>query len=199
MLCPWKRLSLCLFLLYAATGRADTSSTHAIVFFLQPYPDSINADRDGTLAIFDDFIDGVFITYAGQIRASDRNGQVAFHRKHDEDSLTLAICKEPTPIFMLSNTIHHWHIREGVPFEIYRIIWSEDKELKIPFISIKKQAVAAPFDIPLDGAVLVIDPADVTVREGCYELTKKTDNLVVPTVYIKRDNDKVAAALGALN
>ena len=100
---------------------------------------------------------------------------------------------------MLSNTIHHWRIQEGVPFEVYRIIWSEDKDLKIPFISIKKQAVTAPFDIPLDGAVLVIDPADVTVREGCYELTKKTDNLVVPTVYIKRDNDKVAAALGALN
>lgn len=194
---------------------AHTAYTERILtLFVRPYPKIRTDDADRLVASLTHptktaritlkyssqpySVAGVMASYAGYLTFSDPHGQITFAQKHEASHITLVITPTITPIFMMSNTIHHWEIEIGSPAACYLIERKIDPETTLTYW--QTTAIDTPEDsaIPLESIIIFDRPKDIYVPEGITPI-KQTPNAVLPDIYLKQAQSAQEQALYLLN
>lgn len=183
-----KRLLRFAFLgIYFGSSSLMGAPSHVITFFFQKYPswnEEKNTLSDPLFPFKTDFNRGIFVTYFGYKTISDSNGQATFPRKHQDTAFSLLVCENPMPIFMLHNTISHWEVEKNVNTSFYSVARLQDEKTKLYFWSIEKKELPKDRTIPLDTIIIHANPEGIEIPTG-ITLTSGSDQLVLPTVYVK--------------
>jgi len=191
-------------------------SSHIINFFFKPWPYIVTAEKakekeekiksPGYLAqkkirnFLKDRspIQGIFVTYDGYISASTIDGQVSFPNKQTKPLLYLAVIQQITPILMAGNTIHHWEAEKESPFAFYKIERKEDSETEIMFWEVTEEKPPLNNILPLHTICIIASPKHIYVPLG-ITITKKSENFLLPDIYVKKGIMNITNALYMLN
>lgn len=140
---------------------------------------------------------GIFVTYGGYLVVSNFNGQVTFPRMQQKTDFTLIVTEKINPVLMIGNTIHHWETLPNAPAAWYSISRNQDSQTKLFYWEV--QPIAKPQDaiVPLNSIVIFAKPKNIIVPTG---ITLSNDNpqLILPAVYIVKNNSNVIPALEVL-
>lgn len=148
-----------------------------------------------------DGVRGIPAIYLGYIATSDRNGQISFPRKQQNDTIHLVITPRINPIFMIHPTlVHHWELLPSQPVEIYEINRKKDKKLNSYYFDITnvrtaiknkkfddkkselyKNILAGKQAIPLNTITIFADPKTIQVPTGISQNFYST-NFILPTL-----------------
>lgn len=203
-----------LFAILISTIFNNSLGTNLISFFMLPLPTMPNEKkamkkvrkltRPGKLAkytlksVADSYlVSGIFCTYGGYLTISDLNGQVSFPRRHKDPKVNVIITKHIIPIIMLNNTIHHWELENGIPANSYIVERKQEEEIETFFWDIYSTNLPKDNIIPVKSIVIIADPKYVIVPTG-ITITKKSDQHILPDIYVKRNINKTANILYTL-
>jgi hypothetical protein len=165
----------------------ECATSHIVTFFIDEYPEinnSINKGKSPHIIRKHANNHGIYCTHYGYKTISDTNGQVTFPLKQTEKSFHILVMKNPTPQFMLYNTIHHFMVSERTEFDFYSIQQKEDTKLKLTFWDVQKDTLPKDRHIPLDTIIVYAHPDEIYIPTGA-SITQKGAQLVLPTIYAK--------------
>lgn len=138
-------------------------------------------------------IAGIAASYIGYFTISNKNGQIAFPRKHQSDEIYLLVTPEVEPVFMVKpSLIHHWQIKKDQPAALYKIVRKVNKDLsnKIYYFEVKQLDIAQDLpdsgEIPLNTITIYTDPETIFIKTGVVMNTYST-NFVLPPVQALTD------------
>ncbi|MBI2352725.1 hypothetical protein HYV11_00600 [Candidatus Dependentiae bacterium] len=142
---------------------------------------------------------GILAFYLGYANLSDKNGEIAFPRKHQIPNVNLLITKSIQPVYILApSTIHNWMLDKNTTSEMYHCKFLHDHETSLFYIETSKIPLPENAMIPLDTIIIISDPKDVFVPLGAT-IAQYSPNLVLPNIYIKKDFDYGYNALYTLS
>jgi hypothetical protein len=84
------------------------------------------------------------------------------------------------------DTIHNWMIDRSQPTELYFIQFKQDDQLELYYFNVSKAELPKNDNIPLNTILFISDPKDVFIPTGAT-VTELSQNLILPTIYIKKD------------
>ncbi|TET07064.1 hypothetical protein E3J79_00020 [Candidatus Dependentiae bacterium] len=209
-----KLIVLCI-ITFLCSIKSSCTADHIINFFLQSYPQLLekgNAHKyeqkiknPGQIAKYsikrlmkDSLISGIFATYGGYLTFSTADGQITFPNKQTKPSLHLAITNRITPIIMIGSTIHHWELEENTPVALYKIERKQNEEIGQYYWDTQPEALPNNKVLPVDTICIIAKPQKIYVPIG-ITLTKKSQNFLLPNIYVKKGIMKLANSLYILN
>lgn len=190
-----------------------TSLAKVITFFVKPYPgitqqagskratkldkkQSTNQER--AYQFVSPAYTGVFATYSGYLTISDRLGQITFPRRQQANFVDLIVTRRLVPVTLLNRIIHHWEIPPHEPASWYSVRFQKDSETKLDYWEVTKQTVPKDGIIPLRSIVIFAHPESVYIPTG-ITLAPENQNLILPTVYLKKSFETNIDATRALS
>lgn len=205
-----KLIMLCIVLTF---GSADIWTTHIINLFFRSYPDiseqqvtkyAQKIKQPGQLTKYslkgasaDPQVAGIFCTYAGYNTVSNLNGQVTFPNKQTKPIITLVIAPHLTPITLTGNTIRHFEIENGIPYNAFKAERKQDEDTEEYYWQVEPTILTNNI-MPQDALFILARPDKVYVPAG-ITLALKSQNLLLPDIYVKKGIMKVAHALYMIN
>jgi hypothetical protein len=186
-----------------------------INFFFRSYPQLIekeNAQKygqkiknPGQIARYslkslmkDPLISGIFATYRGYLAFSTADGQITFPNKQTKPSLHLVVTNRMTPMIMIGSTIHHWELEENTPAALYKIEGKQDEETEQYYWDIQPEDISNNKVLPVDTICIIAKPQKIYIPTG-ITLTQKSQNFLLPNIYVKKGIMKLANSLYILN
>ena len=136
---------------------------------------------------------GIFTSYMGNSSISDINGQIKFLRKKKSDVVDIVISLNVKPVFMVSNTIHHFSlskIEEAKWYRFEKIFNKKTKEYSWKVIEKKITNKNLPADILLISS----KPSSIFIQTGTFP-SDDDPNLKLPDIYAKKG---ISTALNAV-
>jgi hypothetical protein len=168
-----------------------SESSHIITFFIEPYP---TAHDQHFMKQNTSLNQDVFCTYYGYKTVSDNNGQVVFPLKTQDSNFYLLITDQAEPVFMLHNTLSHWKVPAGKPYELFSVSRLYDEETKTHFWSIEQTQLTQDGQIPFNTITIVADSKSFYIPTG-ISITTESQHYVLPTLYIKNETKLPLSAL----
>jgi hypothetical protein len=165
----------------------EAAPSHVVTFFFQKDPSLIKMNNEMMTVknVFgNDFNTGIFVTYFGFKASSDHNGQISFPRKHQNPKFSVLVCNDIEPQFMTDNTIYTWNIKKGSKHSFYHVERIVDEKTKLTFWSVEKKDTPSDEHIPLNTIVVHASPDALRIPTG-ITITSKSEQLVLPTIYVK--------------
>lgn len=141
--------------------------------------------------------EGVLTSYMGFVGVSSFDGHTSYIRRHKEPAVKLLITQAIEPIMMLSNVVHHWEIKPGIPAKMYTVERKQDEQTKLYYWDTKEAELPENNRISLDTIVLFAKPDSVVVPTGAT-LTQGEQQLVLPPIYTKKSFGLVPRTLAFL-
>lgn len=141
---------------------------------------------------------GIAATYSGIIALADAYGQIIFPRKHTADSVTLVITQKIKPIIMFGTTLAHWIIEDPEATQLFTITKTTDPATNILFWDAQPTTLSTDKIIPAEAVILIANPNNVYIPIG-ITITKKSNHLLLPPVYIKNEFDALTNTLIIFN
>ena len=141
----------------------------------------------------------MFSTFSGNIGISDEIGATIYPRLQQKPEFHYLITKKIEPVFMFPNTIQHFKFKVSKDSlsEYYSIKLEQDKETKLYLWKIKKEDLPKNRIVPNNTIVIFAKPKNIYVPTGAT-LTKKSPQLILPDIYIKKQFNQVENSLFAL-
>lgn len=129
----------------------------------------------------------IMCMYAGNICLSTPDGQISFPRLQQKTEIYLLISDKIIPAYMIAPaTIANWMIDPKAPAQMYLMKLEHDPKTSLSYWQTTKVALPADNNIPLNTLIFIADPNTMYVPLGAT-ITDLSSNLVLPTIYIKRD------------
>lgn len=219
-----KTLIKLIFLGVIATLSQSLIADHIITLFLRPYPHfplntapqevvQQKADKKSrklrspakiaqynwNSALGHSPASGIFATYAGQLAASDNDGQLVFARRQESPNLKILITEKMEPIFQVGQTIQNWVLEPNIPAALYSASQDRDQDTDIEFWKVERIKLPQDRKISLDTIVLFAQPNMVYVPEGITTIKHPGADLFLPDVFVKKSVDTLANSLYVLN
>jgi hypothetical protein len=147
-------------------------------------------------------INGICVTYAGYITASDNNGEVRFPRKQKSPTTYLLIAPQVEPIALFENTIDHWKLIPTIPAELYCLRELYNSSLEQYEWHTTREPLPADNIIPLNTILIIANPAGISIPIGTHSgmhSTIKNANLILPSIYVKMNIDLLPNSAYMLN
>lgn len=139
------------------------------------------------IAKFDSAVPGIMCLYCGNIAISDKNGQLIFTRNQQTSNLYILVTTGIQPAYIIGpDTIHNWMIDPKQSSELYFVQFKQDDKLELYYFNISKIALPKNNNIPLNTILLISNPKDIFIPTGAT-VTEFSQNLILPTIYIKKD------------
>jgi len=193
------------------------SFDHIITFYLQEYPTitpepAIKEENNQNSLIpehigyhLPPFIppssqEGIFASYFGYLQKSNFDGQITLPLI-GKTPKKLLITTSIIPIWMVGNTIHHWEIKsdtDTIKTKLYSIEQEHDEPTNLYYWNVKELPLPKNKIITLDTILLFTDPQSIYVPLGIY-LTNNNPQVILPTLYVKKNNDTIIPPLLMLN
>jgi len=200
---------------------AAQTTSHLITFFMRPYPYVYMEEKEVTQEYADrkskklrrpdkiakytlrsiletSTASGIFSTYHGQLAVSDFEGQVSFARMQADPDLHLLITPRIDPFLKKQQVIDHWEIERGVPAQLYSVSLVEDEDTEISYWNVERIDPIPNKRIDLNTIIVFAKPSHILVPEG-ISIVKRSPNLVLPDLYVKKNVDKLSTSLYVLN
>jgi len=163
-------------------------------------------------------VPGITAIYLGYITTSNKNGQISFPRKQQNDQMYVLITPQILPTFMIApSLIYDLAIDPSQPVEMYEINRKKDKKLNTYYfdvINIKKaiknkntdkktmqkyiNILTSKTGIPLNTIILLTDPANINIPTG-ISLNHYSPNLILPTFTMHHEIDTTENSLYTLS
>lgn len=210
MSCLSNVLKACILLvvLSGATGlyAQRTATPHLITFFVERQTEEDQTEtkqgdviRKITLptdeskiyqekSLFNQTVDGLYATYLGWTSLSDKNGQIIFPRKHDDNRVTVVVTRSIQPVMSEETLIDHWVAGFDEPVVFYDFQLNQDPETKALQWDVKRIPTPPTRIIPLYAVVIIASPDQLTIQEGSFPALKG-GNLIMPTLYANSQFD----------
>jgi len=132
---------------------------------------------------------GVMALYLGDASLSDKDGQLTFPRGHQQPLVNLLITQGIQPVYIVAPaTVHNWMLEKNKPAIMYQFKFEKDQETDLYYIETKEIPLPTDSMIPLETIVIIADPTSVFVPFGAT-ITHYSPNLILPTIYIKKNFD----------
>lgn len=142
---------------------------------------------------------GIFATYAGQLIASNSDGQIIFARRQDSPNIKVLITEQIMPIFQVEQTISHWELEGDIPAALYSFDQDRDQETEIEFWDVKRMPLPQNRKIGLD-TIVIFAPADkIFIPEGITPIKHQSADLILPEIFAKKSIDTLASSLYLIN
>lgn len=136
---------------------------------------------------FDSAIQGIMCLYGGTVATSDKNGQFVLTRNQQTPNIYFLVTKGIKPAYIIGpDTIHNWMIDPAQPTELYFIQFKQDDQLELYYFNVSKIELPKDNNIPLNTILFISDPKDIFIPLGAT-VTELSQNLILPTIYIKKD------------
>ncbi len=143
-------------------------------------------------------VNGINASYAGYVAATDYNGRVTFPRQQTSNMVYLLITPKISPIIMLGNTIHHWEIEENTPARMIKAEKVHGPNEKSWYWNLEEVSLPKDNVIPIQAIVIFAFPENIFVPLGA-SLAGNDNNLLLPTLYVKKNTNRLARALYLIN
>ncbi|MBT3456353.1 hypothetical protein HN446_04785 [bacterium] len=140
---------------------------------------------------------GVFSIYAGQIEVSN-NSQIIFNRMHLKPEFYILVTDAIDPVFMFPNTIHHIEVLPNRPAALFSVKKVLDKKTQLHFWNAQEEPLPENHRIHKNSIVVLAKPKNVYVPTG-ITISNDDPQLILPTIYLKKQVNKLANALYILN
>jgi len=189
-------------------------STHIINFFFRSYPDMSEQQQaakyahkiknPGQLTKYriksvsaDPQVAGIFCTYAGYNTVSNLNGQVIFPNKQSKPAISIVIASHFTPVSLTANTLRNLEIEKGKTYASFKAERKQDEETEEYYWEVEPTTLTNNI-IRQDAIFILAKPDKVYVPTG-ITLALKSQNLLLPDIYVKKGIMKIARALYMIN
>lgn len=139
---------------------------------------------------------GIFATYGGYMTISNINGQITFPLMQQSKKFLLIITEKIGPVFMIGNTIHHWKLL-NIPHITYSVERKQDQQTKLYYWDVEATPNPENNIIPLNSIVIFAKPKNIIVPTG-ISLTNDDPQLLLPTIYVTKNNNNIVPALSTL-
>ena len=126
---------------------------------------------------------GIFVSYLGNSAVSDKNGQVVLKMQKKTNIINMVITQSIKPVFMKSNTIHHFIISDKTDAKWYRFQKTEDNKTKKYFWVVTEKNITSE-NLPADILIVSTKPKHIYVPVGKFP-SNDDPNLVLPDIYAK--------------
>ena len=141
---------------------------------------------------------GFMVIYGGYVAISDQDGLVTFPLRHSSNKIYLAVTPEIKLVKVKENTFSHaeYIINEKNEVKLYQFEKKEDEKKQI-YWDVKE--IPLPTDRKIDPITMIIlsKPRNIFVPQA-HVMAEKTDQIVLPEVYVLGNADKEAVLLNAL-
>ncbi len=136
---------------------------------------------------------GIFVSYMGNFSISDINGQIKFLRKTKSNTVNIVVSQNIKPVFMTSNTIHHFALSKPEDARWYKFDKVFDKRTKKYFWNVSEKNITGP-NLPADILLISSKPSYIYIPTGHFE-SNDDPNLELPDIYAKQG---ISTALNAV-
>ena len=206
-------LSFFIFFTYSVDARLPFS--HIITFFVQELP--FNAPDEDTNSKFAKTTStpgkvahkiahsvassahkGIFVTYGGYLAVTNFNGQVTFPRMQQKTDFTFIVTEKIEPVMMIGNTVHHWVLLKNVPASSYSVERKQSNQTQLYYWDVQKTENPENNIIPLNSIVVFAKSKNIIVPLG-ITLSNDSSQLILPPVYVVKNNNDLLPALETLN
>lgn len=134
-------------------------------------------------------IPGILAMHLGNSCTSDKDGQLTFPRTFQKPVVHLLVTKGIQPVYMVAPaTVHNWMLDKHMPSELYEFSFHKDEDTDLYYIDTKKVPLPKDSMISFDTIIIISDPNNIFVPLGAT-MTQYSANLILPTVYIKKNFD----------
>lgn len=132
---------------------------------------------------------GILAIHLGNSCISDKDGQLTFPRTFQKPVVHLLVTKGIQPVYMVAPaTVHNWMLDKHMPSELYEFSFHKDEDTDLYYIDTKKVPLPKDSMISFDTIIIISDPNNIFVPLGAT-MTQYSVNLVLPTIYIKKNFD----------
>ncbi len=129
----------------------------------------------------------IMCMYAGNIALSTPDGQISFPRLQQKSEMYILVTDKIIPAYMIAPaTIANWMIDPKVPTEMYLMKLEYDKKTNLSYWQTSKVELPKDNNIPLNTLIFIADPSTMYIPLGAT-ITDQSSNIVLPTIYIKKD------------
>jgi hypothetical protein len=129
----------------------------------------------------------IMCMYAGNIALSTPDGQISFPRLQQIPDMYILVTDKIIPAYMIAPaTVHNWMIDPKSPTEMYLMKLETDKKTNLSYWQTSKVDLPKDNNIPLNTLIFIADPSTMYIPLGAT-ISDRSPNIVLPTIYIKRD------------
>lgn len=129
----------------------------------------------------------IMCMYAGNIALSTPDGQISFPRLQQIPDMHILVTDKIIPAYMIAPaTVHNWMIDQKSPTEMYLMKLETDKKTNLSYWQTSKMDLPKDNNIPLNTLIFIADPSTMYIPLGAT-IYDRSPNIVLPTIYIKRD------------
>ena len=143
-------------------------------------------------------VDGIFASYGGYITVSNFDGQVTFPLRQDKKEVFVLITRRITPIMMNQNTVSNFELEPGTPAKMYSFKKEYNKDANAWYWNIEEKDLPQNNIIPVTTIIIFSKPEKIVIPIGIY-LSEKSPHLLLPSIYVKKNVNKLGSALYVLN
>lgn len=188
---------------------SQQANTQMLTFFIRPFlgQDTKSGDKISkklkipgkttqtlTKQMFKDLYNtGIFTSYMGNFSISDINGQIKFLRKKKSNIVDVVVSLSVKPVFMVSNTIHHFSLSKIEEAKWYRFEKTFDKKNKEYSWKVSEKNITNP-NLPADILLISSKPSHIYIPTGNFP-SNDNPNLELPDIYAKKG---ISTALNAI-
>ena len=130
---------------------------------------------------------GIMCMYAGNIALSTPDGQISFPRLQQTSDMHILITEKIIPAYMIAPaTVHNWMVDPTHPTEMYLMKLELDKKTNLSYYQTTKVDLPKDNNLPLNTLIFIADPQTMYVPLGAT-ITDTSPNIVLPTIYVKKD------------
>lgn len=140
---------------------------------------------------------GIFVTYGGYLAVTDFNGQVTFPRMQQKTDFTFIVTERIEPVMMIGNTVHHWILLKSVPAATYSLERKQSEQTQLSYWDVQHSKNPENDIIPLNSIVVFAKSKNIIVPSG-ITITNDTPQLILPPVYVVKNNNDILPALETL-
>ncbi|MBI2345176.1 hypothetical protein HYV10_03860 [Candidatus Dependentiae bacterium] len=129
----------------------------------------------------------IMCMYAGNIALSSPDGQISFPLLQQTHDMHILITEKIIPAYIVApGTVNNWMIDPKHPHEMYFMKLEFDKKTNLYYYQTSKIDPAQNNNIPLNTIIFIADPQTMYIPIGAT-ITQASPNIVLPTIYIKKD------------
>lgn len=130
---------------------------------------------------------GIMCMYAGNIALSSPDGQISFPRLQQTPHMHILVTEKIVPAYMIApGTVHNWMIDPKNPTEMYLMKLELDTKTNLSYYQTSKVDLPQDNNIPLNTLIFIADPKTMYIPLGAT-ITDASPNIVLPTIYIKKE------------
>lgn len=139
-------------------------------------------------------IQGIYVTYAGNVTHSNFEGQVLLSLKQLKEEIPVIVTDTISPVLFEGNTVQYFEVASVDHADFYQYKRHLDDTLHAYVWTVSLQPKPSTTQLPRGALIIMANPEDIIIVEGTY-ITEKSPNFILPDMYVEPSINNAAHVL----